>query len=154
MTLFPILLVVHVGLALALFLPSLLLPFLLRGRKRTGRHPGPILRVLLWLQGSGAVVIGLGLAASGLGLLAYLGFGLLGQPWLLLALSVYAANLALAFFVQRPNLRRLIAGRAPSGWEEQERWKVRARRHRYVSYLMAAAVGLIGFLMSTKPRLW
>ena len=30
-------------------------------------------------------------------------------------------------------------------------WKERARRQRYVSYLMAALVGVIGFLMSTKP---
>jgi hypothetical protein len=30
----------------------------------------------------------------------------------------------------------------------------RAKRQRYVSYLMAGLVGTIGFLMSTKPQIW
>ena len=34
------------------------------------------------------------------------------------------------------------------------RWTERARRQRYVSYVMAGLVGTIGFLMSTKPVLW
>ena len=76
---------------------------------------------------------------------------LLGQPWLLLALAIYAGNLALAFFVQRPNLRRLIGVRAAA---DDKVWQARARRQRYVSYAMAALVGTIGFLMSTKPALW
>jgi hypothetical protein len=33
-------------------------------------------------------------------------------------------------------------------------WKERARRQRYLSYLMAGLVGTIGFLMSSKPVLW
>ena len=33
-------------------------------------------------------------------------------------------------------------------------WKERAKRQRYVSYLMAGLVGVIGFLMSSKPVLW
>jgi len=32
-------------------------------------------------------------------------------------------------------------------------WRERAMRQRYVSYLMAGLVGVIGFLMSTKPTL-
>ena len=33
-------------------------------------------------------------------------------------------------------------------------WKERAKRQRYVSYLMAGLVGTIGFLMSAKPDFW
>ena len=33
-------------------------------------------------------------------------------------------------------------------------WQARARRQRYVAYAMAGAIGVIGFLMSTKPELW
>jgi hypothetical protein len=81
-----------------------------------------------------------------------LGTQLLAQPWLMLALGVYAANLALAFFVQRPGLRRLLRLRADATDDERERWRNRARRQRYVSYLMAGAIGIIAFLMSTKPE--
>ena len=59
-------------------------------------------------------MIGLGLGITGAGLIALLGTGLLSQPWLVVALAIYAANLALAFFVQRPNLRRLV-GIRPAG---------------------------------------
>lgn len=41
-------------------------------------------------------------------MLVVLGPQLLSQPWLLIALSVYAANLVLAFFVQRPGLARFF----------------------------------------------
>jgi hypothetical protein len=74
----------------------------------------------------------------------------LEQPWLLVALAIYLANLAIAFFIQRPNLRRLIGIRAAP---DDRTWAARARRQRYVSYLMAGLVGVIGFLMSTKPTL-
>ena len=75
---------------------------------------------------------------------------LLQQPWLIVALTIYALNLGLAFFIQRPNLRRLIGVKA--GPDDQT-WRERAKRQRYVSYLMAGLVGVIGFLMSTKPTL-
>jgi hypothetical protein len=103
------------------------------------------------MQAHGTVVIGLGLAATGIGLVAVLGGSLIRQPWLLVALAIYAANLALAFFIQRPNLRRLIGVRAAA---DDQVWRERAKRQRYVSYAMAALVGTIGFLMSTKPQLW
>ncbi|MGI8928585.1 MAG: hypothetical protein ACR2H0_03840 [Candidatus Limnocylindrales bacterium] len=56
-------------------------------------------RALFWLQRNGTLVIGAGLAATGVAMLVVLGPQLLSQPWLLIALSVYAANLILAFFV-------------------------------------------------------
>ena len=76
---------------------------------------------------------------------------MLAQPWLLVALGFYAANLAIAFFIQRPNLRRLVGVNAAA---DDRVWKERAKRQRYVSYVMAGIIGTIGFLMSTKPTFW
>jgi hypothetical protein len=148
---FPLLLVVHVVLAVSLFLPSILLPFALRARRAAAESPNRVVRALLWMQAHGTLLIGLGLAATGTALVVTLGGSLLGQPWLLVALAIYAANLLLAFFVQRPNLRRLVGVRAAA---DDRLWHERAKRQRYVSYAMAALVGTIGFLMSTKPQLW
>jgi hypothetical protein len=148
--LFPILLATHVILAVGLFLPSILLPFALRTRRAAVDSESGLVRTLLWGQSHGTLVIGAGLALTGVGLIATLGPTLLQQPWLLLALVIYAANLALAFFIQRPNLRRLIGITAAA---DDRVWLDRARRQRYVSYLMAGLVGVIGFLMSTKPSL-
>ena len=61
---------------------------------------------------------------------------MLTQPWLLVAIVIYFVNLAIAFFIQRPNLRRLVGIKAAA---DDARWKER-RRQRYVSYLMAALV--------------
>jgi hypothetical protein len=148
---FPILLVAHIVLALGLVLPSILLPFALRTRRATVESENDVVRSLLWAQTHGTLVLGLGLALTGLALVATLGSSLLGQPWLLVALSIYFVNLGLAFFVQRPNLRRLIGIRAAA---DDTTWLQRAKRQRYVSYLMAGLVGTIGFLMSSKPVLW
>jgi hypothetical protein len=150
-TLFPIILVVHITLAVTLFLPSFLLPFTLRTPRTTVESDSGVVRSLLWAQSHGTVVIGAGLALTGLAMLSILGPALLTQPWLLLALGIYAANLAIAFFIQRPNLRRLIGVTAAA---DDRVWKERARRQRYVSYAMAGLIGTIGFLMSTKPTFW
>ena len=149
--LFPILLGTHIALAIGLFLPSMLLPFALRTRRAPAESASLVVRGLLWMQSHGTVIIGAGLALTGIGLLAVLGPQLLQQPWLLAALVIYAVNLAVAFFVQRPNLRRLIGIRAE---RDDPVWAARARRQRYVAYAMAGLVGTIGFLMSTKPELW
>jgi hypothetical protein len=148
---FPLLLATHIVLAISLFVPSILLPFALRTRRAAADSSNRLVRSLLWLQAHGTLVVGLGLALTGVALLTVLGTQLLGQPWLLAALAIYTANLVLAFFVQRPNLRRLIGIRAAS---DDRVWLERAKRQRYVSYTMAALVGTIGFLMSTKPQLW
>jgi hypothetical protein len=147
----PILLVAHIVLAIGLFLPSILLPFALRARRSASESRSRLVRALLWMQTNGTVVMGAGLALTGVGLLSVLGAQLLQQHWLLLALAIYAFNLGLAFFVQRPNLRRLIGIRAAA---DDATWKAWARRQRYVSYAMAGLVGTIGFLMSAKPQLW
>jgi hypothetical protein len=147
-TVFPVLLATHIALAIGLFLPSILLPFALRTRRATVDSQSRVVRGLLWAQTHGTLAMGLGLALTGLGLVAVLGPTMLQQPWLLLALTIYFANLAIAFFIQRPNLRRLIGIKAAT---DDQVWKDRARRQRYVSYLMAGLVGAIGFLMSTKP---
>ena len=44
-------------------------------------------------------------------MLIVLGPQLLSQPWLFIALAIYAANLLIAFFIQRPGLARLIGMR-------------------------------------------
>ena len=149
MSWFPILLAAHVTLAVALLLPSVVLPFVLR---RASGPPSQAARALMAIQGTGTLLIAGGLAITGLAMLAILGQQLLTQPWLLVALVLYAINLAVAAFVSRPNLRRLIG--IGAGRENDEAWRRRARQQRYVAYGMAAAIGVIGFLMSTKPQLW
>lgn len=148
---FPLLLAVHIVLAISLFLPSLLLPFALRVRRAPAEAPSRVVEGLMKMQSNGTVVIGLGLVITGLALVAFLGTRLFQQPWLVLALAIYALNLVLAFFVQRPNLRPLLG--IQSGPDDGI-WVARARRQRYVSYVMAGLVGTIGFLMSAKPELW
>ncbi|MCI0583538.1 MAG: DUF2269 family protein [Chloroflexi bacterium] len=147
----PVLLVVHVVLAISLLLPQLLLPFALRAKRATIESDSRVIRGLVAMQSTGTVVIGLGLTLSGAGLVAVLGTNLLSQPWLLVALLIYALNLVLAFFVQRPRLIPLLRVRASI---DDRAWAARARRQRYVSYVMAGLVGTIGFLMSAKPQLW
>jgi hypothetical protein len=148
---FPILLATHVVLAVSLFAPSILLPFALRTQRAAAESSNRFVRSLLWMQAHGTILTGLGLAATGMALVTILGSELLSQPWLLVALAIYVANLGLAFFVQRPNLRRLVGIRAAA---DDRVWLARAKRQRYVSYAMAGLVGTIGFLMSTKPLLW
>jgi hypothetical protein len=147
---FPILLGTHIVLAVSLFLPSILLPFALRTRRAAVESESGIVRTLLWGQSHGTLVIGAGLALTGIGLILVIGPTVVQQPWLLVALVIYAVNLALAFFIQRPNLRRLIGIKAAP---DDGVWLDRARRQRYISYLMAGLVGIIGFLMSTKPSI-
>jgi hypothetical protein len=148
MSWFPILLVIHICLAVALLLPSVLLPFALR---RSG-EPGALTRVLMAMQGTGTIVIGAGLAVTGAAMLLILGPELLSQPWLLTALALYAINLVVAAVVARPNLRRLVG--LSRSTADDETWRRRARQQRYVAYGMAGLIGVIGFLMSTKPQLW
>lgn len=149
MSWFPILLIIHIALAVSLLLPSVLLPFLLR---RAAGEPGPAVRALMAVQGTGTLLISLGLAITGAAMLWILGPQLLTQPWLIVALTLYALNLAVAAFISRPNLRRLV-GLRPAGTED-EVWRRRARQQRLIAYGMAGVIGIIGMLMSTKPELW
>ena len=146
---FPIVLVTHIALAVALLLPSVILPFVLR---RSDRDPGPVTRALMAMQGTGTLLIAAGLAITGGALLWILGPELLTEPWLMAALTLYAINLVIALVVSRPNLRRLV-GLGASGTDDAT-WQRRARQQRYVAYGMAGIIGVIGFLMSTKPELW
>jgi len=152
--LFPIIVSAHVVLAVSLFLPSILLPFGLRlsgGRFQEG--PGRVSRALFWLQRNGSLIIGAGLAITGALLVLTLGTQLLAQPWLLLALGLYAADLVLAFFIQRPGLARLLRLQPAESEDARRRWRDWARRQRYFSYVMAGLIGVIAFLMTTKPDL-
>lgn len=150
MSWFPILLAIHVALAVSLLLPSVVLPFAL---SRADGRPGAATRALMAMQGSGTLVIAAGLAITGGTMLWLLGTELLSQPWLVAALLLYAANLAVAALISRPNLRRML--RIGSQQRDADAtWRRRARQQRLVAYGMAAAIGIIGLLMSTKPDLW
>ena len=144
---FPILLVTHIILAVALLLPTVLLPFLLR---RGDGRPGTVTRILMAMQGTGTLIIAAGLAITGSAMLWILGPELLTQPWLLVALALYAINLVIAAFIgaaepaaadrarlqRRPTTRRGGAVRVASA-TSRTAWP--------------ASIGVIGFLMSTKP---
>ena len=103
------------------------------------------------MQGNGTIIIGIGLAVTGVLLVLTLGSSLFAQPWLLLALTIYAVNLGDR--VLHPATEPAAPGRDPAAADDKV-WLERAKRQRYVSYAMAALVGTIGFLMSTKPQLW
>ncbi len=147
----PILLIAHILLAITLLMPSVLLPFALRTRRATVESGNPFVQLLLRMQSRGTLIVGAGVAITGVSLILVLGYRLAAQTWLLVALAIYAVDLAIAFFIQRPNLHRLVGIRA--AWDD-EVWRARARRQRYISYAMAGLVATIGFLMSTKPELW
>ena len=102
----------------------------------------------------GTIVIGAGLALTGIGMIAVLGPRMLQQPWLLVSLATYAVVAVVAFAVQRPQLQRLQARDGIQTDADRAAWRDRARRQRYMAYGLTSAVGLIGFLMSTKPQLW
>jgi uncharacterized membrane protein len=154
--LFPILLTTHIILAVSLFLPAFLLPFTMRtrgtdGEPVVGEHSGRFVRLLVWLEAHGTIIIGGGVAITGIAMLIVLGGAFLDQPWLIVALGLYATILVVAFFIQRPGIRRLLGLKVAATEEEKERWRARARRQRYISYLMAGAIGIIGWLMMSKP---
>ena len=143
---FPVILATHITLAIALFVPSLLLPFTLRNRLVNQGYdapdPGAFVRVLLWIQAHGTLVIGVGLALTGIAMLVVLGPGMLQQPWLLVSLATYAATAIIAFGVQRPSLRRLVRRDGIESDADREAWRARARRQRYIAYAITTAVGL------------
>jgi uncharacterized membrane protein len=157
-SLFPIILVTHITLAVALLVPSLLLPFTLRNRLvKIGYEapaPGRLVRAMLWMQAHGTLVIGTGLALTGLAMVIVLGPRMLEQTWLLVSLALYATTAIVAFAIQRPTLRRLIRRDRIETDADRDAWRAGARRQRYVAYGITSAVGLIAFLMSTKPVLW
>ena len=156
--LFPIILATHITLAVALFVPSLLLPFTLRNRLVNAGYeapePGRFVRLLLWIQAHGTVVIGAGLALTGFAMIAVLGPRMFEQPWLLVSLATYAVTAVVAFAIQRPTLRHLVRRDHIETDADREAWRAKARRQRYIAYGITTAVGLIAFLMSTKPTLW
>ncbi len=155
---FPIILATHITLAIALFVPSLLLPFTLRNRQVAIGYdvpePGRLVRTLLWIQAHGTVAIGIGLALTGVAMLVVLGPRMLEQPWLLVSLATYAVTAVVVFAIQRPSLRGLVRREGIETDRDRDAWRDRARRQRYIAYGVTTAVGLIAFLMSTKPALW
>jgi uncharacterized membrane protein len=157
-SLFPLILATHITLAISLFVPSLLLPFTLRNRLVNPGYdvpePGRFVRGLLWIQAHGTLAIGIGLALTGIAMIAVLGPRMLEQPWLLISLATYAVTAVVVFAIQRPALRGLVRRDGIETDTDREAWRDRARRQRYIAYGVTTAVGLIAFLMSTKPVLW
>ena len=157
-SLFPAILATHITLAICLLVPSVLLPFTLRNRSvapnAAPEHPGRVVRGLSWAQANGTMVIGIGLALTGIAMITVLGPRMLEQPWLLVSLATYVLAAVIAFAIQRPALRTLQARDGIQTDADRAAWRDRARRQRYVAYGLGSAVGLIGFLMSTKPQLW
>jgi hypothetical protein len=152
--LFPFVLAAHIILAISLFMPTILLPFALRLKGGAFvEGPGRLSRALFWLQRNGSLMVAAGLAGTGIALVLSLGTQLLAQPWLVLALVLYAINLLIAFVIQRPGLARLLRLQPGESEEARKRWRDWARRQRYFSYVMAGLIGIIAFLMSTKPPL-
>src|SRR4029079_17158280 len=78
---FLVLLATHIALAVGLFLPSILLPFALRGERAAADSPNRFVRFLLWMQAHGTLLIGIGLALTGAALAVTLGSSLLTHPW-------------------------------------------------------------------------
>jgi hypothetical protein len=149
MNFLPVLLVAHIGLAISLLAPNIIAPFVLR---RSGGTPtGRVGRFVIWLQGPASPWIAGGVAVTGVGLIIALGINVADQPWLLAALAIYAVVLIVAAVYARPNLRALLG---LSGTVDEATWQRRARTQRWIAYGMAAAIGVIGLLMSTKPDLW
>ena len=155
---FPLILATHITLAISLFVPSLLLPFTLRNRLVNegfeAPPPGRFVRALLWIQAHGTVVIGAGLALTGIAMLTVLGPRMLEEPWLLVSLATYAVTAVIAFGIQRPTLRRLTRRDGIESDADRDAWRAKARRQRYIAYAITSAVGFIAFMMSTKPTLW
>src|SRR3954470_2290173 len=133
---FPLILATHITLAIALFVPSLLLPFTLRNRLVNANYqapePGRFVHAMLWMQAHGTLVIGTGLAVTGIGMIAVLGPRMLAQPWLVVSLLTYAITAVVAFAVQRPSLRRLLRRDGIESDADRDAWRARARRQRYV----------------------
>ena len=127
--LFPFVLGAHIVLAVSLFLPTILLPFALRLRGgKFVERPGRFTRAIFWLLRNGSLAAAAGLAGTGIALVMALGTQLLSQPWLLIALVLYAANLVIAFVLQRPGLARLLRLDPGESEQERRRWKEEERR--------------------------
>ena len=150
-TCFPLLLVAHIVLAVSLFLPSILLPFALRTRRATVESDSRVVRACSGPRRTARIVIGLGLALTGLGLVAALGLD--AAPAAVAARRAHDLLRQPRHRLLHPATEPAPAGRRPAAADD-EVWKERAKRQRYVSYLMAGLVGTIGFLMSSKPVLW
>jgi hypothetical protein len=145
----PILLAVHITLALSLVLPSILLPFALRTRRATVESTSRVVRGLLLAQSNGTLVIG----RTGIDRFKTLCSRSAHRCSSSRGCCSRSRSTSSTSPSRRPapNLRRLIGVKAAA---DDDTWKERARRQRYVSYLMAGLVGTIGFLMSSKPVLW
>ena len=158
-SLFPAILATHITLAICLLVPSLLLPFTLRNRlrrpERRAGAPGRVVRGLSWAQANGTMVIGIGLALTGIAMIAVLGPRMLQQPWLLVSLATYAIAAVIAFVDPAPEpCARSSRGTASRPTPTAPRGETAHGGSGTSRTDSRSAVGLIGFLMSTKPQLW
>ena len=122
-SLFPAILATHITLAICLLVPSVLLPFTLRNRSvapnAAPEHPGRVVRGLSWAQANGTMVIGIGLALTGIAMITVLGPRMLQQPWLLVSLATYAIAAVIAFV--DPAARRCARLQSRDGIRDRRR---------------------------------
>ena len=116
--LFPLLLATHITLAISLFLPSILLPFALRTRRATVESDNRVVHALLWAQTHGTIVIGLGLALTGLGLVAVARVDdARSSRGCCVALTIYFVNLGDRLL--HPAAEPAPAGRGPAAADDE-----------------------------------
>ena len=121
---FPILLGAHIILAVSLVLPSILLPFALRARRATVESGSRVVQGLLWAQIARHVAIGVGLALTGSAWSRRSGRRCSSSRGCCWPSRSTSSTSAIAFFIQRPNLRRLVGIRAAA---DDRTWLERAQ---------------------------
>ena len=156
---FPLILGTHITLAIALFLPSLLLPFTLRNRLVNQGYdapqPGRFVRLAAVDPGARDD------RHRGRARAHRARDGHRPRP----ADARAAVAARQPRDVRRsprssrssssgPTLRRLVRRDGIETDADRAAWRARARRQRYIAYAITTAVGLIAFMMSTKPVLW
>ena len=101
------------------------------------------------------MVIGIGLALTGIAMITVLGPRMLQQPWLLVSLATYAIAAVIAFVDPAPGrCARSSRGTASRPTPTAPRGATAHGGSATSRTGSRSAVGLIGFLMSTKPQLW
>jgi hypothetical protein len=159
---FALLLFVHVGGAIVAFGPTFTFPILGPMSGREPQHVNFALRFQMQVLRRLVVPLALLQGVTGLLLVWKIGFGILAQPWLLLAIVMYIAALVLSLGFALPTLRELIdatsapppapvAGQEPPHGPPPYIAALVARARRF-GMAQTVLIVLIVLLMVTGPR--